>query len=77
MSRFWADVVDRAVTIFDAALASDLRRYELAIAENFSILGLGLLQAGNVPLGDDEYVGRRLRIDVFEDIDLVVLIDLP
>ena len=71
-----ADVVHRAISVLDAALAADLRGDELAVAEDLGVFRRGFLQSNDVPLGNDEHVRRRLGIDVFEDVHLVVFVHL-
>src|SRR5260370_37796953 len=71
-----AHVVDRAVSILDVALARDLRGDELAVADELGIFRLGLLQVHNMPLGNDEDMSRRLRVDVLEGKGALVFVDL-
>ena len=71
-----ANVVHRAVSALNAALASDLRGDELAVAEDLSVFRRGFLQSNHVPFGDDQHVRRRLGIDVLEDVHFVVLVHL-
>jgi hypothetical protein len=42
--------------------------------EHFAVSGLGSHERGNVALGNDEDMHRRLRIDVLEGEDVVVLV---
>src|SRR5271169_61404 len=70
------DVVHRAVSVLDAALAPDLRRYELAVAKDLGVFWRGFLQSDDVPLGEDEHVSRRFGVDVLEGEHLVVLVNL-
>src|SRR6516225_299927 len=72
----WADVVHGAVTVLDAALAADLGSNEVAISDDLGIPWLGFFQADQMLLGDDEHVRGRLRIDVLENVDLVIFVYL-
>jgi hypothetical protein len=62
LSRARPNVVDGAVTLLDAALARELRRGQLAIANDLRLFRLRLFQSDDVLLGDDEQVRGRLRI---------------
>jgi len=70
-----ADVDDGAVAIFDGALASNVGRGDLALADDLCVLGLCLFQPRDVFLGNYEDVGRALRIQVFESENVVVFVD--
>src|SRR3954468_23196515 len=76
LSRAGTDVVDRPVSIFDLALARELRRDQLAVAEDLRVLRLGFLQSDHVFFGDDQHVRGRLRIDVLEGEGSLVFVDL-
>lgn len=75
LSGAGADVENGAVSMLNVALAGDLGGGEVAAADDFGVGGLGLLQSGEMFLGDDENVGGGLRVDVFEGEDVVVLVD--
>jgi hypothetical protein len=76
LSRVWAHVVDRAKSVFQLALAGDLCRYQLAVANQFRVSFGGLVNADNMFLGDNQHVCRRLRLDVFKRKCLFVFINL-
>ena len=76
LARARADVVDGAIPVLDVTLARDLSCDQLAIADQFRILGPGLSEIDNVPFGDDQDVRRRLRIDVLKGQGPVVFVDL-
>jgi hypothetical protein len=75
LSGTGADVEDGAVALLDVALAGDVGGGEVAAADEFGVGGFGLFQAGEMFLGNDEDVRGRLRVDVFEREDVVVLIN--
>ena len=64
------------ISFFGFALAGDLCRDQLAVADDLGVLGRGFLKPDDVALGHDEHVRRRMGIDVFENEHLVVLVDL-
>src|SRR5271157_3061262 len=76
LSRARPNVVDGAISVLDTALTAELRRDELAIAEDLGVFRRGFLQSHNVPLGNNEHVGRRFGVDVFENVHLVVFVNL-
>jgi len=69
-----ANVIDRAIAFLNAALASDLGRDQLAVAQQLSVCIFCFLESHNVFFGNDQYVGGRLRVDIFEGKAPVVLI---
>ena len=71
-----ADVEDGAVAVFDVALAGDVGGGEVAAAYQFGVFGLGFFESGEVFFGDDQDVGRGLRVDVFEGEDVFVFVNL-
>jgi hypothetical protein len=70
------DVEDGAVSVFDVALAGNLRGDEMAAANDFCVAGLGLFQTRKVFLGNDENMRGRLRVNVFEGEDVIVFVNL-
>ena len=76
LTRAWTYIEHRAITIFNAALASDLRSDQVATAYGLGIFGCGFLQAPNVFFGNDENVRGGLRINVFEGKGVGVFINL-
>ena len=75
LSRARADVEDGAVSLLDVALAGDLRRRQMAAADQFRVFGLGLFQSGKMFFGNDENVRGGLRLDVFKGEDVIVLVN--
>jgi len=75
LSGAGADVEDGAVALLDVALAGDVGGGEVAAADEFGVGGLGLFQSREMFLGDDENVRGRLRVDVFEGENVVVLVN--
>lgn len=69
------DVEDGAVSLLDVALAGDLGGGEMAAADEFGVGGLGLFQSRKMLFGNDENVRGRLRVDVFEGENVVVLVN--
>ena len=76
LSGAGTNVVHGPVSVFDAALAANLRRHQIAVADDLGIFRCGILQIHNMPLGNDEHVRRRLGIDIFEGVDLIVFVNL-
>lgn len=70
-----ADIKDRSVSMFDVALARNLRCSEMAAADDLCVGGFGFLQSSKMTLRNDEYMRRRLRIDVFEGKDMLIFIN--
>lgn len=75
LTRAWTYIEHRAITIFNAALAGDLRRHQVAAAYGLGIFGCCFLHAPNVFFGNDENVRRGLRINIFEGKGVGVFID--
>jgi len=76
LSSSRSDVEDGAVALLDVALAGDLRRREMASADDFGVRCFGFFQSREVLFGDDENVCRCLRANIFERENVVVLVDL-
>src|ERR1051326_3354416 len=75
LARVWTNVVNGAKAVLQLALAGDLCRHKLAIANQFRV-GLGrLVNADNMLLGDNQHVRRRLWFDVFKDKSPLVFIN--
>ena len=53
----------------EPTLLGDGRRAAHQLADDLIVFGADLVQRGDVPLGNDEHVRRRLRIDVVEGQD--------
>ena len=70
-----ADVEHGPVAILDAALACDVGGGELAVADEFSILGQRFFQPANVLLRNHQHVRRSLRIDIVEGVGVLVFVD--
>ena len=75
LSRVRADVVYGAKAVLQLALPRDLRRDELAIADQLRIPFGRLSNVNDMLLGDDQHVRWRLRIDVFKSEGLFVFVD--
>ena len=75
LSAGGADVEDRAVSVFDLAVAPDLRSDELHVSEEFGVFSSRFVQTIDVTLGDDEDVRWRAGIDVFKNENLIVFED--
>ena len=75
LSSAGADVEDGAISLFDVALAGDLRGDEVAAADDFGVGGLSFFQSRKMFLRNDEDVRGRLRFDVFEGEDVFVLVN--
>jgi hypothetical protein len=69
-------VIDRTITILNAALARDLRRDQLAIPQQLCVCILGFLEPDNVLFGDYQHMDGGLWIDVFESKTPVIFVDL-
>ena len=54
------------IAVFNAALARDFRRYQMAPPDDPGMLSRRFLQAANMLLGDHQHMGRGLRVDVLE-----------
>ncbi len=52
-----------------------MKRRSMAVTDDLGILGRRMFQVNYVPLGDDEHMGRRLRIDVFKGVNLFVFVN--
>jgi hypothetical protein len=76
LSGAGADVQNRAVAIFDVAVAGNLRRHEMAAPNDFCVGLLGFFQAAQVLLGDDEYVSWGFGIKVLERVRMFVFVNL-
>ncbi len=70
------DIEDGTVSVLEVALAGDLGGCQMAAADDVGVGGGSLFQSGEVALGNDEHVRRRLGVDVFEGEDVVILVNL-
>jgi len=75
LSGAGADIENRSVSLLDVALARNLRGGEVTAANDFRVGSFCLFQSRKMFLRNDEHVGRRLGIDVFEGEDVGVLVD--
>lgn len=75
LSRPRAHVKDCPVSLFDVPLARNLGCRQVATANRFSIFRLRFFQSSEMFLGDDEYVRRGLRVDIFKGKDVIVFVD--
>jgi hypothetical protein len=69
------NVEDGAVSLFDVALAGDLRGGEMAAANDLRIGSFGFFQSCEVLFRNNEHMCRRFRIDIFEGEDVFVLVN--
>jgi len=76
LSGAGADVEDGAVSVFDVPLAGDLRGDEVAAANDFCVGDLGLFQTRKMFPGNDENMGGRLRMNIFEGEHVIVFVNL-
>ena len=58
--------------MLQAAIAGDLRRDQMRVADNLVVRVRQLIDADDVFLRYDEYVRRRAGLDVFKGEDLLV-----
>ena len=70
------DIEHRAVPVFNAALARNVRSCEMTAANGFRVFGLRFLQSANMLFWNDQHVGWRLRIDVLKRVGVVIFINL-
>ena len=70
-----ADIEHRAIAVLDAAQARDFRGGEMTAAHNSGFFSSGFFQSANMFFRDDEYVRRGLRIEVFESVGEVILVN--
>lgn len=77
LTRARPNVQHGAVSILDAAFARKFGGDEVTIANIIRIFRFRFFQAPNVPLRNDQDMGRRLRVDVFEGKSALVLVNLP
>jgi len=72
-----ADVENGTVSAFDIARARNLCRHQVAASDDLGIRRLGLLQPRKMPLGNDQHMRRRLRMDVLNSKNVFVLVYFP
>ena len=75
LSGAGSDVQDGAVSVLDIALAGDVGGGQMAAADDFSVRTFRFFQSGEMTFGDDEHMGRRLRINVFKGEDVFIFED--
>ena len=63
------------VSILDAALPGQMGGHQLAAANDIGILGDSFFQSADMFLGDNEYMSRRLGVNVLKGEGVVVFID--
>src|SRR5271170_7435564 len=76
LSRARANVQHCAVSLLNVALPRDLSGGEVAAPDEFSITGPRLFQSREMLARNDQHMRGRLRIDVFEGEDVLVLVNL-
>ena len=81
--RWNTDCPERGPTLYTVRYPSSMPRSrpifasnQLTVAEDLGVFRRGFLQSDNVPFGNDEHMCRRLRVDVLEDVHLVVFVHL-
>lgn len=65
-----------SISLFDVALASDLGGGQVALSDNLGIFLLRFLEAREMLLGNDQDVGRSLRMNVFKSENVLVFVNL-
>lgn len=75
LSRQWSHVEYRPVAFFDVPLTGDLRRYQVAMTDEFCIFRLRFLESHDVPSRNNQHVRRRLRMDILKRVHLRVFKD--
>lgn len=65
----------RPITFFDPALAGNSRGSQMAGTDDSGVRRLRFLQPANVFFRNNQDVGGRLRINVFEGKNLIVLVN--
>src|SRR3954466_551490 len=75
LTAAWADVVDRAVPVFDVAFARELGGDHVRVTDNLEIIGGECVHADNVLLRNDEQVSWRLGVDVLKGEDEFIFVD--
>lgn len=73
LPAMFALIEDQAIAFFQAKFLGDLFSYQQGIAQQFRVFGLA--QVADVFLGHDKQVDRRLRRDVFDDDEILILVD--
>jgi hypothetical protein len=71
-----SDVKYRAISIFNATLATDFRGHQVEAPDGFGIVLLRLFQSPDVLLGNHQHVRGRLRVDVLEGEGMLVFVNL-
>ena len=75
LSGAGTNVEDSAVSLLDLALAGDHGSGQMAAADDFGVRTFRFFQSGEMAFGDDEHMGRRLRINVFKGEDVFIFED--
>ena len=75
LSRVWTNVENGAEAVFQLAFAGDLCRNQLAITNQFRVSFCRLVNANDMFLGDNQHVGRRLRLNVLKGKRLFVFVN--
>src|SRR5579864_119450 len=66
LSSAGANVEDGAVSLLDFALAGDHGSSQMTAADDFGVAAFCFFQSCKMAFGNDEHMGRRLRINVFK-----------
>lgn len=64
-----------AISLLDVAQTRDVGSSQMASADDFCVGGLRFLKSNEVPLGNDQDVRWRLRVDIFEGENVLVFVD--
>src|SRR5579864_565793 len=72
LSGAGANVEDGAVSLLDLALSGDHGGGQMAAADDFGVTAFRFFQSCKMAFGDDEHMGRRLRINVFKREDVFI-----
>ena len=70
-----SDIEHCPVPILDTALTCNMGCSELTAADDFGVFCGRLLQSADMLLGNDQHMRRRLRVDVFKSVDVLIFID--
>jgi hypothetical protein len=75
LTRTQAHVENRSVALLDVTLTSDLRRSQMAAANQVRMFAPGLLQSCKMFLGDHQDMCGCLRLNVLKGKDVLVFIN--
>jgi hypothetical protein len=75
LPRSWTHVQHGPVSLLNVPLTCNLSRSQVAAADHFSVFSLRFFQSTKMSLGDNQYMGRSLRVDIFEGQHVLVLVN--